>query len=138
VHARDEANLYWIGGGGEHDGGRRDRRLYRQHSWGIGDQYRHPTINQLKRDHRHSIVLPLRPTVLDGHVLALDIAGFLQALTECRNHRHVAVRRCTVEESDHRQRRLLRPRRERPYHRRAAEQRDELAALQSITSSAMS
>src|SRR5262249_35747111 len=31
---------------------------------------------------------------------------------------------------------LLRPRRERPRHRRAAEQRDELTALHSITSSA--
>src|SRR5262245_4190781 len=35
------------------------------------------TINELKRDHRHSIVLPLRPAVLDRHVRALDIAGFL-------------------------------------------------------------
>jgi hypothetical protein len=58
-------------------GGRRDRRLYHQHSRSIGDQYRHPTINELKRDHRHSIVLPLRPAVLDRNVLALDIAGFL-------------------------------------------------------------
>jgi hypothetical protein len=41
-----------------------------------------------------------------------------------------------AEEPDHRHRRLLRPRRERPGRRRAAEQRDELAALHSITSSA--
>jgi len=34
-----------------------------------------------------------------------------------------------MEESDHRHRRLLRPRRERPRGSRAAEQRDELAPL---------
>src|SRR5215472_10623141 len=38
---------------------------------------------------------------------------------------------------DHRKRTLLRPRRERPRHCRAAEQRDEIAALHSITSSAV-
>src|SRR5262245_4956059 len=66
------------------------------------------------------------------HVL---VAGFLQALTECGHHWHVAVRRCAVEEPDHRHCRLLRARRERPC-RRAAEQRDELAPSHSITSSA--
>src|SRR6266540_3679362 len=40
-----------------------------------------------------------------------------------------------MKEPDHRHRRLLRPRRERP-RGRAAEQRDELAAFHSITSSA--
>ena len=42
----------------------------------------------------------------------------------------------TSEEPDHRHCRLLRARRERPRRRRAAEQRDELAPLHSITSSA--
>ena len=41
-----------------------------------------------------------------------------------------------VEKPDHRHGRLLRPRRERPRDRCAAEQRDELAAFHSITSSA--
>src|SRR5262249_1290877 len=67
-----------------------------------------------------------RPAVLDRHVLGLDIAGLLQALTECSHHRHVAARRCAVEEPDPRHRRLLRPRRDRP-RRSAAKQRDELA-----------
>jgi hypothetical protein len=35
--------------------------------------------------------------------------------------------RCAMEEPDHRHRRLLRARRERPRHRRSAEPRDELA-----------
>src|SRR6185295_16351646 len=46
------------------------------------------------------------------------------------------VRRCGVQEPDHRHRLLLRARRERPCSRRAAEQRDELAPLHSITLSA--
>ena len=41
-----------------------------------------------------------------------------------------------TQKSNHRHRRLLRARRERPRRRRAAEQRDELAASHSITSSA--
>ena len=41
-----------------------------------------------------------------------------------------------TEITDHRHRRLLRPRRERPRCRRTAEKRDELAPLHSITSSA--
>jgi hypothetical protein len=41
-----------------------------------------------------------------------------------------------LEKPDHRHRRLLRARRERPRGRRAAEKRDELAAVHSITSSA--
>src|SRR5262245_31357206 len=85
--------------------------------------------------HRQSIVLPVRPAVLDRHVLALEVAGFFQALTECGHHRHVAVRRCTVDECDQRHRCLLRARRERP-RCRAADERDEVAPLHSITSSA--
>ena len=55
-----------------------------------------------------------------------------------RNARNRASgrRRPAVEKPDHRHRRLLRARRERPRRRRAAEQRDELAPLHSITSSA--
>ena len=80
-------------------------------------------------------ILTLGPAVFDRHVLALDIAGFLQALAKCAQAVRERVRRCAVEKPDHRHRRLLRARRERP-RRRAAEQRDELAPLHSITSSA--
>src|SRR5262245_17613484 len=46
------------------------------------------------------------------------------------------IGRPRAKEPDHRHRRLLRARRDRPRHRRTAEQRDELAAPHSITSSA--
>src|SRR5262245_2780356 len=79
----------------------------------------------------------IRPAVFDRDILALDIAGFGQALTEGGSHRRVRPGRRTVEKPDHRHRRLLRPRRERPSRRRAAEERYELAPVaHSITSSA--
>jgi hypothetical protein len=57
------------------------------------------------------------------------MAGFAQASPECLNEMRGTVRRAAGEKSDHRQRRLLRPRRERPGSRRTAEKRDEIAAL---------
>jgi hypothetical protein len=70
-----------------------------------------------------------RPPVFDRDVLALDEARFRQALAE-RSHpvRHVSERSAAKENND-RHRWLLRPRRERPSDRRAAEQRDELASF---------
>jgi hypothetical protein len=79
--------------------------------------------------------MALSPAIFDRYVLTLDIAGFLQALTEPSHGRPVFFRQSGVQETDHRQP-LLRTRRERP-RCRAAEQRDELAAFHySITSSA--
>src|SRR5262245_27572641 len=60
---------------------------------------------------------------------------FAQALAERDQELCIRIRRPDAEESDYRHRRLLRSCRERP-RRRAAEQRAERAALDSITSSA--
>src|SRR5262249_34036923 len=73
--------------------------------------------------------------VFDGYVLAFDIAGFVQTLAERGNERGERLRRPSDEEPDHRHRRLLRARRQRP-RGRTAEKREELAAHHSITSSA--
>jgi hypothetical protein len=64
--------------------------------------------------------------VFDRNVLPLDEACFLQALAErgCKLRRNGGRR--AAQKSNHRHRRLLRPRRDRPRDRRAAEQRDEL------------
>src|SRR2546423_10886885 len=78
----------------------------------------------------------LGPAVFDRHVPALDIAKFLQALTECIQHGPVSIERCAVEKANHRHRLLLCARRKRPCRCRAAAQRDELAPSHSITSSA--
>src|SRR4029077_8865507 len=81
-------------------------------------------------------ILSPGPAILDRHVAALDITSFVEALAERGHHGCVPLRRPTIEEPDHRHRRLLRARCERPRHCRAADQRDELATLHSITSSA--
>src|SRR5215467_6873053 len=69
----------------------------------------------------------IRPAIFDRDILALDIAGFIQALTERGREGHIARSCRAVEKPDHRHRRLLRPRRQRPRHRRPAEKRDEVA-----------
>src|SRR5262249_25597467 len=119
----------WIAAGHEND---RDACGQRHHD-GIGagadrDQ-RHTTLDQIGRERRQSIILILCPTIFDRQILALDKAGFQQALTECRrvSGRRSPGRRPRAQESNHRHRRLLRPRRDRP-RRRTAEQGYELAS----------
>src|SRR5262245_11021800 len=77
-----------------------------------------------------------RPAKLDGDVLAFHEAEVVQALAERRGEVRGVLWRPAAHESDHWQPRLLRPCRERPRRRRAAEQRDEIAPPHSITSSA--
>src|SRR5262245_26628101 len=79
---------------------------------------------------------PLRPTILDRHGATLDPAEFAQSLSKGGCPCTPGRRRARSKEPDDRHlRRLLRARRERPGSR-AAEQRDEVAAIHSITSSA--
>src|SRR5262245_5466171 len=98
--------------------------------------HRHLTAYQIGCEVGQSVVLVLRPAILDHHILALDIAGFTNALLEWGQIPCTISKRRATEESDHRCRSLLCPRRERP-RSRAAEQRDEVASFHSITSSAM-
>jgi hypothetical protein len=76
----------------------------------------------------------LRP-IIDGEVSPLDQAALVETSSHDGNERRIGGRRTAAEEADHRHRRLLRPRGERP-RRRSAESQDELAASHSITSSA--
>jgi hypothetical protein len=70
--------------------------------------------------------LALRPTILDGHVLALDKTNFIQSLMEADDKLLEAFARSDVQKPNHWHRRLLRSRRYRP-RRRTAEKRDELS-----------
>jgi hypothetical protein len=66
-----------------------------------------------------------RSSVLNSDVLALNIPGFSQTLFESIK---TALDICSVrQDPDHRQRRLLGARHERPRSRRAAEKGDEFA-----------
>src|SRR5262245_65381998 len=136
VKARDETSLDRIERCDEDNGHCRGRGLRRER---CGRSQRrdqvHPSVHKIGRKCGQSIVLTIRQALLDHYVPTNDIACLGQSLTE-RND-PLSCHRCrqAAEKPDHRHLRLLRQRRERP-RRRAAEQRDELAPLHSITSSA--
>ena len=93
--------------------------------------------DELGRDLGEALVASLRPAILDRDGATLDPAEFAQPLHKSGDPLALGRRRARAQEPDGRQlSRLLRARRERPRRRRAAEQRDELAPLHSITSSA--
>src|SRR5262249_30205466 len=85
---------------------------------------------------RQPIVLALCEAILDRDVLTLNEARVVQTLPKSRHEVRDRGRRTGVQPPDDRNRCLLRARRERPRGCRAAEQRDDLAPLHSITSSA--
>src|SRR5262249_40241340 len=128
--------FHWVVPCDEHN---RDRR-----SSGLGDCRRgassdqndqtYTAIDQLNCLLRKAVILSLRPTVFDCDVATLDVAGLLEALLNCRYKRRVWGWRHAAEDADHGHC-LLRLRSERP-RCRAAKQRNELAPLHSITSSA--
>jgi len=76
--------------------------------------------HEIGREPRQSIVFTVSPTIIEGDVLTLDKACFIESPADHCNDRRVDSRRTATEQSDHRHRWLLRPRRERP-RRRAAE-----------------
>ena len=82
--------------------------------------HRHLTAYQIGCEVGQSVGLVLRPAILDRHILALDVAGFTNALPECGQILCTIGRRRAAEEPDHRHRRLLCARTERQ-SRRAAE-----------------
>src|SRR5215471_11649177 len=100
----------------------------------VGKDGGHLIANQLGSEVGKAIIL-VRIPQFDDYIASFDITQVVQALAErCQAIRHRWLSR--VQPSDNRDRCLLRTRRERPRGRRPAEQRDELAALHSITSSA--
>src|SRR5215470_2744889 len=98
--------------------------------------HRHLTAYQIGCEVGQSVVLVLRPAILDRHILTLDVAGFTNALPECGQIACTISKRRAAEEPDHWHRSLLRARGERPRRRSPAEQRNEFAPFHSITSSA--
>jgi len=80
----------------------------------------HRTADQLGRQRRQLIVLPIGPAKLHDDVLTVDEAGLAQALAECSHKVSGIRRRPAAHEADHRQRCLLRAGTERPGRRRTA------------------
>src|SRR5262249_1756400 len=91
--------------------------------------------NQFLSQRGHAFGRPVAIANLQRGVASFQIAEIAQAGSKPRN---VARRRCGGEGRENADERadLLRPRRQRPCGRRAAEQRDEIATAHSITSSA--
>jgi hypothetical protein len=91
--------------------------------------------NKLRGKRRQSLILAVRPAEIDCQVLAVNEAALGKSALECCRQVRRILGGSRTEEPDHRNRRLLRARRERPRDR-AAEQSDKLAPSHSITSSA--
>src|SRR5262245_8290063 len=138
VHARDETVLYLVAAGLEDNRyrggcclrckGGRGRAACRDDS--------DLTANEIGGQQRQSIVLTVRPPIFDRHVPPLDVSGLAQTLAECGRELRACPTRTKIEIPDN-WNGCLRARRKRPSGRRAAEQRDEVAAgAHSITSSA--
>src|SRR6266545_3938449 len=73
-----------------------------------------PSVNQFDRQLRQPIELTFGEPIYDRHVLALDVAGVFETLAECAQKFFHRSGRSGIEKPDHRHRRLLRARRERP------------------------
>src|SRR3984893_14255120 len=84
---------------------------------------------------RQSIILEWRPTVFDGDVLTLDVAGLVQTLPEGDETEIVGLWGSGAEIADHGHR-LLCAGVDGPCDRHAAEQREDVTPFHSITSSA--
>ena len=133
VKAGDEAELDRVAARFEDDRNGRGRCLCRKRRRSAGrGNHGHLTTNQIGRHRRQPIILALRPAVFDRHVVAINVTGFAQPFEKGRQLPRVILGGRSVDKPDHRHRRLLRARRERPRGCRAAEKRDELASLHSI------
>jgi Transposase len=93
----------------------RDRRCCGFGSERGGQAYRgdrgHLSADQIGHQCRQAIVMALQPVILDRHVLAFHGSGFVEAFAEPS---HITGIGPGMDKPDHRQRRLLRARRDRP------------------------
>src|SRR5262249_9068837 len=80
---------------------------------------------QVGRHNRQSFIVSLGPAVFDKHVTTFDVPGLAQTLAESGGPFRIFPGRRTIEKSNHRHSRLLRPRHHRP-RRRAPKPRDAL------------
>ena len=106
----------------KHDGdrGRRSLGRNRRSLSARRDDHRDLSLDKIKCQRLHPVVLALRPAILNDNVAAIDIPDFLQAPTETGDEMGKRAGRRRAEEANHRRRRLLRAHRKRPRCRRAA------------------
>ena len=135
VEGRYQSHLDRIGGCVKGDRDRRACRLGGQRGGGAASRnHVDPTLNQIGRQCRQSIVVAVAPAIFDGHIAPLHKTYRAQALAEPRQLVRHRLGRAAGQEPDHRHRRPLRAHRERPSRRRAAEERGRRNARRLIRS----
>src|SRR5262249_34977567 len=94
-------------------------------------------MDQIACQSRYAIILTLRPTMFDSDILTFDVTALSKTPVKAVQTMPESAARFTVEKTHYGCfLRLLAARRQRPRGYRATEERDEFAALHSITSSA--
>src|SRR5439155_16939460 len=139
IQASDKAKLDWVQAEAEDNRNRLGCRLGRECHGRAARRSNdsHTAADEIGHQFRNSRKVVLCPAVFDCDVLTLDVAGFAQSFAESREQTRHRLRRIRMDISDDWNARLLRARGQRPRGCRAADERDELAAGHSITSSAM-
>src|SRR5262249_16200736 len=128
VEAGHKAEFDWISAGDEDDGDRRCCGLGSKYCrWSERPDHRHLALHEISRHRRQWTITIRYPAVFDPHVLTFDIAHFGKTAPEYGIEMHGVGLRQAAEISDYRHLRLLRPRRQRPRCRRAAQECDEVA-----------
>src|SRR5262249_18705288 len=116
VEAGNETKFDRVGADVENDWNARRRGFSSERRRGAPgrNDHRHLAADQIGCERRQPVILALSPAVFDAYIPVFDIAGVIQALAERGQGVLVLRGGLGVEEPDHRQRRLLRPRRQRP------------------------
>src|SRR6516164_9932714 len=127
VEASNQPCCDGVSGGHEDNGRRCGQGLGGQGSGTVRDNDRNLITKQVFSQRRQSFVVPLSPAVLNSDVAALYITCFFQSFSKSGDNTRIFPSRGAAKKSDHRNATLLRPRHNRPRHRRAAEKRDERA-----------
>jgi hypothetical protein len=132
AEAGDEPKFDWIAGKHENNRDRGCDTLRRDRGCGSARRNDHFSLaaKEIGNHGVHFRRLPIRPTPINLHILSLDIARRLQALSEPVREGlaglPLGLARIHAEEADQRRRRALRARRWRPSCRRPTEPRNEV------------
>src|SRR6516162_4468459 len=127
IEAGDETNPDRVCTATKDDRNGRSRGFGRERRRDVSrcDDDGHPSADQIGRQFRQSSGFVLSPAILDRQAPTLNVTGLAQSYAESRNDIGTFLWRRGIEKTDHRCRRLLRPRGQRPCNYNAAEKRDE-------------
>jgi len=132
VDALDDTFADRIAGAREYDRNGRSRGLdhARHRASAAGHDHRNPATHQIGRELRQCVVAAAAVPKFDSQVLALDIAGLVEALTERGQvgDLGVGIGRSQRQPTDGLRWALLRVRAERPRRRRSGHPLDEFAS----------